>query len=144
MMRHVECFCLIFFIMLSFLGCNNDKVGIQTDCDATTIISHSIYNSAPNDELEINSLEIEDDCLKINFSASGCDGESWKLKLVDAGVIMESYPPQRNLRLSLKNEEPCDGYFSREISFHINNLKTDGDRVYLNITNSDKSILYIY
>ncbi len=94
--------------------------------------------------MNIISLEIEDDCLLINFGASGCDGNSWELKLIDSGAIMESYPEQRNLKFFLKNEEACLAYFTKEISFDISDLQIDSDKIYLNILNNDSQLLYDY
>lgn len=121
---------------------NGDKNSV--DYNKIAIISSEQYESAPNDVLTISSIEIINDSLKLNFSASGCGGDSWGLKLIDSGDIIESYPPQRSLRLSLKNDELCDAYFSKELIFCISNLKVDGDQVLLNLINSDKSILYKY
>ena len=87
---------------------------------------------------------INDNCLKINFSSGGCNGDTWELKLIDSEDILESYPPQRNLRLSLKNEELCEAYITKELTFDISNLQVDGNKVQLNLTNSDKNILYEY
>jgi len=123
---------------------NDDGDKNLVDCNKIAIISSEQYEGAANDALTINSLEIINDSLKINFGASGCSGDSWVLKLIDSEDIIEVFPPQRNLRLSLKNEELCDAYFSKELSFCIFNLKVDGDQVVLNLTNSNKSILYKY
>ncbi|SDX36738.1 hypothetical protein SAMN05444411_10516 [Lutibacter oricola] len=92
----------------------------------------------------INSASIDDDCLKINYSSSGCSGDSWEVKLIDAGVIMESFPPQRNIKLSLKNEEICEAYFTKEISFDIDKLQVDGEVVLLNLEGFDTQIRYEY
>ena len=82
--------------------------------------------------------------MKINFSSSGCNGDTWELKLIDSEDILESNPPQRNLRLSLKNEESCLAYITKELTFDISNLQVNGNKVQLNLTNSDKNILYKY
>ena len=132
-------------IGIVILSCSNDDDnGNQNNCDFETIISAEQYQNAPNDQIEINSLDINDNCLKINFSSSGCDGNNWKLKLIDSGDIMESNPPQRNLRLSLKNEESCEAYITKELTFDITNLKIDGNKVQLNILSSEENILYEY
>ena len=68
----------------------------------------------------------------------------WELKLIDSEDILESNPPQRNLRLSLKNEESCLAYITKELTFDISNLQVNGNKVQLNLTNSDKNILYKY
>lgn len=134
-------------ILLS--SCNVDCNCDALHCDQEVLISAEEYITAPNAQLTIHSLEINGDCLTISYSSSGCSGDSWELMLIDAGVILESYPPQRNLRLSLKNDEMCDAYITKEISFDIYELQIDGNQDYggkvlLNIMNSDDQILYEY
>jgi hypothetical protein len=107
-------------------------------------IDSDAYDNAPDDFLAINSVSIEDHFLKINYGASGCSGDSWDLKLISAEGVMESYPPQRNIRLSLKNDENCLAYFVKDIAFDIRELQTDGNQVILNIGNSGEQIVYAY
>lgn len=136
---------ILALIGCSFIACKNDDDNdIPHNCDFETIVSAEQFQNAPSDQLTINSIEIEDHCLTINFTSSGCDGNSWEFDLIDADEIMESEPPQRNLRLSLKNEELCDAVITKEATFHLSNLQVDGGRVILNITNSSESILYEY
>ncbi|SHI42972.1 hypothetical protein SAMN04487911_10244 [Arenibacter nanhaiticus] len=132
-------------IVLTNLSCsNNDDHGKQNNCDFEVMISAKHYVNAPSGRLTINSLEIIDHCLQINFSSGGCSGDTWELKLIDSEDILESFPPQRNLRLSLKNEELCEAYITKELTFDISNLQVEGNKVQLNITNSDQSIIYEY
>lgn len=132
-------------MVLTILSCSKDDDNENpVNCDFDTLISTEQYANAPSDQLTINSLEINNDCLKISFSSGGCTGDTWELKLIDSEEILESYPPQRNLRLSLKNEELCEAYITKEFTFDISSLQVDGNKVQLNLTNSDKSILYEY
>jgi hypothetical protein len=136
---------ILILIGIAFFSCSSDDDnGNQNNCDFGAIISAEQYTNAPADQLEINNLTTNGNCLKINFSSGGCDGNTWELKLIDSGDIMESNPPQRNLRLSLKNEELCEAYITKELTFDISNLKVDGNKVQLNIINSDENILYEY
>lgn len=130
-------------MMLSSCSNTNEKDN-PNNCDFETIISAEQFINAPSDPLIINSLEIENDCLKINFSSGGCSGDSWELKLIDSKDILESNPPQRHLILSLKNEELCHAFITKELTFHISNLKVNGNKLGLNITNSGDNILYEY
>ena len=130
-------------VIFGIIACNNDDDN-SNNCDQVTIVSFEQYENAPNDQLFINTLELNGDCLKINFSSSGCDGDTWILKLIDSESIMESNPPQRNLRLSLRNEEDCEALITKELTFDVNELRVDGNQVLLNITNSDDQILYEY
>ena len=130
------------FTCFQLLSCSEDDM--LPFADSNVLIDRNAYTSATTDDLLINSLEIKGDFLTINFSASGCDGNSWEVKLIDSGALMYSNPPQRNLILSLKNEEGCEAYITKEVVFDISKLKVIGDRVWLNITNSDHGVLYAY
>lgn len=132
-------------IGMNFLSCSkNDKTLSPSVCEKETLISSEQYLNSASALFTINNISIDGNCLKINFSSSGCNGDSWVLKLVDSGAAFRSNPPQRNLRLSLINEELCEAYITKETSFDISNLQVDGDKVYLNISNSNQGILYEY
>ncbi len=137
----------VLFISVVFFGllaCNNDDDTGSKICDNSTLISPEAYANETTAAFNINSMEIQDSCLKISISSSGCGGNSWELKLIDSGDVLESMPPQRNLRLSLKNNEICLAIVTKEVTFDISNLKVDGGQVQLNIVNSDAKILYKY
>ena len=136
---------ILTLMAITILSCSKDDDNTNpNNCEFETLISAEQYANAPYDQLNINSLEINDDCLKINFSSGGCNGDTWELNLIDSEDILESNPPQRNLRLSLKNEELCEAYITKEMTFDISNLQIDGNKVQLNLTNSDENILYEY
>lgn len=139
-----QTFALLFLVFaITLTGCSSDD-DTQTNCDSKSVINAQEYGNATSAQFRINSLEIVDDCLKINFSSGGCDGNTWKVKLIDSGAILKTDPPQRNLKLLLRNEELCEAYITKEFTFDISNLKVDGNMTQLNITNSDKTILYEY
>ncbi|MBW1297343.1 hypothetical protein [Aquimarina litoralis] len=137
---------LLLLTVITILSCSNDDDNnvTPTNCDLITLISASEFADGPSDAVTISSLTITDNCLKINFGASGCDGDTWQLNLIDSGTVMESDPPQRNLRLSLRNEEACLAFITQELDFDISNLQVEGNQVILNITNSNQSIPYDY
>ena len=137
---------ILTLIGLTILSCTNDDDNENpVDCNFETVISAEQYANAPNDQLSIVDLEINENCLQITFSASGCDGNSWEVKLIDSEQILESLPVQRNLRLSLENNEDCTAVPNKILTFDISELQiTDDNQVYLNITNSDDQILYEY
>jgi len=115
----------------------------QQNCDQDVIISETEYANAPNSPFTIISMQILDNCLKIKFGASGCSGSTWVVKLIDEGTLAYTYPASRTLRLSLDNQEMCDAYFGKEISFNIEDLQVQNEnRLMLNI--SGNFILYEY
>ncbi|PID68724.1 MAG: hypothetical protein CR989_04300 [Flavobacteriales bacterium] len=140
-MKKIGAFIFILFLMNT---CINNDVAENHNCDYKTIISLAQYQNAPSDNLTINSLKIENECLIINFSSSGCDGQSWEVNLIDSGNVYNDNPLQRNLRLSLKNKELCEAYITKELSFDISNLKVEGHKIQLNLINSGKSLLFEY
>jgi len=113
-------------------------------CDQKVIINKGQYKNGPSDQLTIQSAEITGDCLTIRFGASGCDGKTWEVKLIDSGEVLYSDPPQRNIRLSLRNKEMCEAYLTREISFDISDLQVNGNKLLLNLSNSETQIAYSY
>ncbi len=146
-MKYLKTASLLLLVLLTISSCKKEEDPIQEcgNCDQETIISASEYNEGHDDFVGINSLEIEEDCLRISYSASGCDGSSWEVKLIDQGVVLESLPPQRRLRLSLRNEEACLAFITKETTFDISELRIDDGPVLLNITNNDgQMILYEY
>lgn len=129
-------------IIIGFTSCDYDE--LPSVCDQQVIISNKLYKSAPSDHLAVSNAELIDGCLKIQFASSGCDGSSWEVKLIDSGYLLYSDPPQRNLRLSLNNNELCDAYIGKEITFDVKKLQVSGNEVLLNITNSNTQISYKY
>ncbi|MBB3696818.1 hypothetical protein KMW28_22750 [Flammeovirga yaeyamensis] len=132
--------------IIIFIACQKNDGQDTPDLDQNlneVIISLEEYNLAPRDYVALESYKIEDDSLKITYSSSGCSGDSWEVRLIDSGLILESYPPQRSLVFSFKNDEACEAYITKEIAFDISKLKIEDDSVYLNLTNWGVSVLYI-
>ncbi|MFD2589166.1 hypothetical protein ACFSQJ_19740 [Croceitalea marina] len=130
-------------VVLLVLSCSNDN-GDSNNCEFQTVINDELYRNSPSALLTINDLEISGNCLRIDFSSSGCSGNTWELNLIDSGAILESFPPQRMLRLTLKNEELCEALFTKQLTFDISNLKVDGNTVLLNVEGYEDKILYKY
>ena len=125
-------------------SCNDNDENNAPSCDATVIISNAQFNNANSNIFDVNDIEIIGDCLVANISASGCDGETWVVNLIDSENILESSPPQRLIRLTLINQEACLAFITREVSFDITDLQVDGDQVQLNLVNTNDSVLYTY
>ena len=134
----------ITFSLIGIYSCADGEALKDSSCEQSTLISENLYQDAPTDLLDLTELSIVGDCLELSFGSSGCDGESWVVRLIDSGAILESFPPQRNLILSLDNDEGCDAYFVRKYSFDISSLRVEGISVFLNIVNTESQILYEY
>lgn len=106
--------------------------------DATKYQQESAFHS-------IISASITGDCLTIEFSASGCSGESWRYELIDAEEILESAPIQRNIRLLLENQEACAAVFTRTASFDLRPLRDMGSgEIRFNLAGHSEQLSYTY
>lgn len=134
-------------LLLLFISCltacsNDDDESPSTSCDQTTLISSDEYENAPSGFHTIDDVSIDGECMHITFGAGGCSGDTWEYKLIDSGAVAESFPVQRYLRLSLKNEEICSAYFTKTVSFDISALKEGEEKVLFNIQNYDSQVLF--
>ena len=133
---------LILPSLFLLVSCSDDDPTFS--CDDQAIISDSELATASRDAVTIQSLEIDGNCLKIRISASGCDGDSWQVRLLGSELVMESLPPQRGMLLSLDNQELCDAVITREMTFDITSTQVDGLSIWLNFIDTDQRILYEY
>lgn len=134
---------LIFFVFL--IGCSTHKNKSEiTSCDFETIVNAQKYQNALHNQVHINNIEIIENCLLVNYSAGGCNGDSWELQLIDADQIMESNPVQRNLKFDFNNQEDCLAIVTKETSFDLTNLRVQENSVLLNIERYNQILLYEY
>jgi len=141
---------LLLLLGISILSCsddddNNDVSTGTNTCGQATLISAEQFENGPSDGFSFESVVLQDDCLNIVFSAGGCTGNTWEVALIDSGLVSESSPEQRSLRLSLRDDEDCEALITQELSFDISNLQiADEGELILNIVGFTESILYEY
>lgn len=130
--------------LLPLSACTGDDDSNKT-CDENAVVDAALFANAPSEQVTINDVKINGNCLQINFSASGCSGNRWEFTLIDSENIQEGSPAIRTLRLSFKSNEDCLAFLTREVSFDIQSLQIRGsNRVMLKIANNDSQILYDY
>lgn len=138
----------LILVMLCFLStqCDEDALSdLEVFCDASVVVDASVFDDLVSDDFQFVDVSLIGDCLSIEIGASGCDAQTWAFTLVDSGVIAESLPEQRNLKLKLENTEVCTVFFSTNISFDISALQINGsNKIILNLEGWDNSITYTY
>jgi len=137
---------IFFFLGISLVAylINCTEKTIDPDYE-NVLIDHDLFENGPDDQLSITSVYLTNDCLTIEFLAAGCDGNEWIIKLIDAGMIAESNPPQRMIRLSLDNPEQCRKGITKEITFNLGPVRINGgNKVLLNLEGWEEDILYSY
>lgn len=136
--------CLCFTLLLMSTQCDDDNV-INVPCDQTVVIDNGFYESAESNVYELGNVIFNDNCLSIEVSASGCDGNSWSMVLVDSGNVAESSPEQRYLKFVLTNEEVCLAIVSQERSFDLTPIQVEGSsEIILNIEGFPEPLTYNY
>ncbi|WP_298902429.1 hypothetical protein [uncultured Psychroserpens sp.] len=124
--------------------CDEDDF-IPEPCDQVAVIDNGFFQTAESNLYTLNGVDLNGDCLLISLSASGCDGNSWSMVLVDSGEVSESLPEQRSLKFIFSNTETCLAVFSQERSFDLRPLQVEGsNEVILNIEDFPEPITYQY
>ncbi len=133
------------FFFLSMVSCDKTEYPVVTDdCSVKVIIDRDLHLSTSLNYF-IDTISIDEDCIKIDLSESGCDGSTWIVDLIDSGDIAESLPAQRSLKLSLENKEECDAVISKSFYFDLTPLQTDDEEQFiLHIEGWAQSVLYEY
>lgn len=125
--------------------CDEDDEMRESNCGQPVIIDNAFFESAVSDVYELVSFDINDDCFNIEVSASGCDGASWSMVLVDSGVFENSSIPERNLKFVFTNEEDCLAVIRQNREFNLTHLRVDGiNEIILNIEGFPEVINYWY
>nr|WP_321231661.1 hypothetical protein [uncultured Psychroserpens sp.] len=132
--------------MLLFMNtqCDDDDE-VQDPCGQVVVIDSGFYDTAESGFYNLISAEITENCLNINISASGCDGNSWSMVLVDSGAVAESSPEQRYLKFVFTNPEVCLAVFTQERTFDLSALQVTGsNEIILNIEDFPEPLTYTY
>lgn len=130
----------LIFSVIVLMSCEENASEINTH--ANVIVDANLYQNTATDNYTIINTKVEGDFLTIKIGASGCSSESWKAILVDSSLILESYPPQRNIKLNLENNEACLAYFEVEYTFNVKSLTQNLTPVYFNLEGWNTQILY--
>ncbi len=134
-------------MMLLNLGCFEDDgpSPLPTDCGALAIIDGFSYQNAVTSPYTITSAVINEDCLVLSVSASGCNGATWTMRLMDSGEVSESDPPQRAVKLFLINNEACLTVITQTRSFDLSALQIeDVNEITINIDDFSDPVTYTY
>ena len=145
-MKRIIAVIVIIFINIPQFSCSdNNEEQISAICDNLVIIDSNTFQNGPDDDwFEITNAEIENDCLSITIQSGGCNNGTWKVNLVDADRILETAIPQRDLRIFLENNEPCNAINAMTISFELTPLRTSDKVIMLNLEKWNSQIEYSY
>ncbi|MFX0063123.1 MAG: hypothetical protein ACFFC7_13175 [Candidatus Hermodarchaeota archaeon] len=125
-------------VLLGLFALNQDIFGLialnQDDNQAQKIIIDNIigsyYQIAPRDPLSINSIELNNDILKVKVSfGGGCKDHSFAL--IASRGFMESDPVQVNVLLSHDaSNDLCEALITQDLAFDLSPLKEAWQQAY--------------
>ncbi|MFK7781131.1 hypothetical protein [Psychroserpens sp.] len=140
----IVCICFPFLLMNTTCDDNDDDFA-PAECDQQAVIDDVFFDTAVSADYALVGYSVDGDCLTIEISASGCDGGTWSMVLVDSGDVAESSPEQRYLKFIFTNNEACLAVFSQSRSFDLSNLRVGGsNEIILNIEEFPEPINYTY
>ena len=131
-------------IFLALTACDDlDKVDEKT-CPIASLVNNELFNDGPNGELTIRSAAISGDCLSLTIEYSGgC--EELNFSLVASEEVMESFPVQRNMRISFDDTDACKKLVTTELIFDLTPARPSGEgKVILRLAGWADEISYTY
>lgn len=123
----------LFFVILviGFSACNDKQklqdgpqlkdANIFVTNNYQIIIDETKFNTVVSDDYTLSNAYIENDSLKIEVQYGGGCGLA-TFELITDGIYMESDPVQLNVKLSFNDEDDCEAYLTKPISFDLKNL----------------------
>ncbi len=139
---------IIVFIALGMLlsHCKKDKEGsaLNPQNESSIIVDAMLYENAPRDEFLFDHVEITDDSMRISIQYGGGCGNI-EVKLIDSETLMESLPVQRFIRLSLRDEDPCEALITEDFTFDLSPVQdTSYDKIILHLDGWEPELVYEY
>ncbi len=113
---------LILCAFFTLSACDDNEVVVDTFCGDAIRIDATLYGATTISNYSITDVVILDDCITITIGSSGCDPNSWIASLIDSEQEALSLPPQRNIRLSLENNDACLAFFQTSYTFDLRPL----------------------
>lgn len=118
--------------------------GFQWFTGSEVIVSDEFYKNAPQDPFRFKKVEMKGDSLIVTVEYGGGCGDA-SFTLVASEAISKSNPPQRNVRLSFKDDDDCEALIKETLIFDLNPLKLEGgSSMIINLMDWDKPLVYIY
>lgn len=149
---------IICIIVLTVVSCKKEEIETPEEigfcevlpvghisCGPEIIRDSLMFDSILSTFFTLSNVDISEDCLSFELTASGCDGNSWLVNLVEAQTIAYTNPITKELKVDFYNNEICAAVFTNHYYFDLLLLQENTDSVInLNIVNAGISILYSY
>lgn len=142
---------LFTYLVLGILvfNCSSDDSNpgpVLSDCDKfAKVVTENQYNQISTESYTITDVSIDEDCLSITLSSSGCDGSTWIMDVYSDNVFFDSDPLQRRVKVGLNNPEDCLAIVTKTVSFDLKQYRLAGqNQVPLKIEGWEGTVVYTY
>jgi len=133
---------LTFAVIFSAGSCTKGNLLSDGPGDSI-IISQALFANESADNFTIKNAFIIGDSLYVDITSGGCSGRSWVIRVVDAGVVAESYPVQRFIKIFLENKELCKALITKRFAIDLTPIKLFGeDKISINLHRWRGVLLY--
>jgi hypothetical protein len=110
-------------IVVGLTSCTDDDENtqvIQLNCDALAeVLPNDEFDALPNADFSITDVSLDEDCLVVNISASGCDPDNWDMNLYSTDAFFTGLPTVRAVKVEVINNEACLAVFEKTKSFDL-------------------------
>ncbi len=134
------------FLIAAVVSCDKKDAPALPDVNSSTVIDPALYEKT--NPMLVSDVRVIGDVMQVKISASGCDGSTWKARLIDSGSIAKSNPVQRKAKIEFTNMEACLAFFSKIFIFDLKPLRVGSSNevnVILDLGNGKtESVLYKY
>lgn len=123
-------------MLLIFSACSSSSDNDANCSKQAQIVSEQTFNDVLIN-YTVTDVALNEDCLDVTISSSGCSSESWQMDLLSN--------PQHDLKVKLINQELCLAVFQKTVSYSLIPLRVQGQhQVTLNIEGWNEDIVYNY
>ncbi|MGC4040541.1 MAG: hypothetical protein QM710_07110 [Flavobacterium sp.] len=133
-------------IISLFIGCSDSNSSNTGNCNKQAqVISSTAFGQVSTTNYTITNVALNEDCLDVTVSSSGCDSNNWNMNLFSTGEFTSTTIPQKEIKVELVNEEACLAVFQKTVSFNLIPYQLEGqNEITLKIAGWATPISYAY
>lgn len=136
-------FCLA--VLAMFFACSESNSNNSTCNKSALIASTSYFNQLNTTNYTITNVALNEDCLDITLSSSGCNANNWQMNLYSTSAFSSTAIPQKDLKIQLVNNDACLAVFQKTVSFSLVPYRLNGqNEITLKIAGWAAPVTYTY
>lgn len=108
-------------------------------------VDDEAFLQVETENYSITHVVLNENCLEITISSSGCSGNTWEENLFSSVSVYTVHPNQKALKMELINEELCLAIVEKTILFDLTFLQIEGqNQVVFMLEGWEEPIIYVY